>query len=108
MTDRLFEIVFTQYAELKLEEIEAYYETNISLLASERVVDRIIKSASKLDKLPESRPLLPDTGDLPFKVRYIKSKNYKIIFRVELDSDTVRILTISHDAEDPRRVIDEI
>ena len=108
MIDRTFTVVFSTFAGNRIAQIAAYVEEIASVQQADRIVNELLDAAEKLSFLPESKPILPNTAHLPFVVRYTKSRSYKLIFRVELTSDTVRVLSIAHDAEDPERIIDEL
>ena len=68
----------------------------------------LISAARKLEKLPDSKPPLPGTEDLDYKVKYTKKWDYKIIFRVLKVKGIVRILTIRHDKEAPEDVLNDL
>jgi len=105
---KIFNVIFSQRAQRRLNQITDYYEENASRTVARKVRKGILDAADQLKKLPESKPVLPGTEDIPFEVRYTKSYSYKLIFRVEKTADTVRILDISHDAEDPDKIIDSL
>jgi plasmid stabilization system protein ParE len=101
MVGRIFKIVFTRLSNRRLDRITDDLEERASKSTARRVRRDIVKEARKLEKLPGSRPNLPDTEDLEYEVRYAKSRKYKIIFRIFDVLGIVRILSIRHDREDP-------
>lgn len=108
MVGKIFKVVFSPKARRRLDQITDYLEEIASAAVARKGRTNLLDAADKLKALPESKPLLPDTENIPFKIRYAKSYSYKLIFRVEMTVDTVRILNISHDAEDPDKVIDNL
>ena len=105
MVGKVFKVVFSPKARRRLNQIADYLEKVASKTVARKVRNNILEAADKLKSLPKSKPILPDTEDVRFEVRYTKSYSYKLIFRIEMTDDTVRILNISHDAEDPDKII---
>ena len=108
MVGRIFNVVFTQLANRRLNQIVDDLGQRASGSVALRIRQDIIREAKRLEKLPNSRPKLPDTEALDFEVRYTKSRKYKIIFRVVDHQDVVRVLSIRHDAEDPVSIRDDL
>ncbi|NJC27500.1 type II toxin-antitoxin system RelE/ParE family toxin [Neolewinella antarctica] len=108
MVGKVFKVVFSPKARRRLNQITDYLEEVASKAVARKVRNNILDAADKLKQLPASKPILPDTEDVPFEVRYAKSYSYKLIFRIETTADTVRILNISHDAEDPDRISNDL
>jgi plasmid stabilization system protein ParE len=108
MVGKVFKVIFSQRAQRRLNQITDFYEEVASKAVARKVRIKVLDAADKLKLLPQSKPLLPGTEEVPFEVRYAKSYAYKLIFRIEKTADTVRILDISHDAEDPGKVIDNL
>lgn len=108
MVGKVFKVVFSHRAQRRLYQITDYYRDIASKTVARKVRTSILDAADTLRQLPESKPILPETEGLPFEVRYTKSYAYKVIFRVEKRSATVRVLYISHDAEDPDTIIESL
>ena len=104
MVGKLFRVIFSSKAKRRLQDISDHYTSTTSTAVSRKIREGIITEAKKLEKLPESNPLLPNTEDINFEVRYAKAWSYKIIFRVLNPLNIVRILTIRHDKEAPEEV----
>ncbi len=102
MVGKLFRIIFSPKSRKQLDEITDYQEKKASPAVAKKIRRGLISKARELEKLPESKPKLPDTEDLDYTVRYTKKWSYKIIFTVI--KDIVRILTIRHDKEDPEEI----
>lgn len=100
MVGKLFQVMFTRTSRQRLKEITDYVvEGTKSKAVGQHVRRGILAEAKKLEKLPGSKPILPDTEDYHYQVHYTKAWNYKIIFRVINPKNLVRILTIRHDKE---------
>lgn len=108
MVDKLFQIIFSPRSRERLREISNYHKENTSPAVAKKIRTGIVSSARKLEKLPESKPKLPGTDHLEYTVRYAKKWSYKIIFRVLNAESIVRILTIRHDKEDPKRIEEDL
>lgn len=100
MVGKLFRVMFSRLAKRRLKEItEHAAEVAKSKAVGQHVRHGILTEARKLEKLPGSRPVLPDTENYDYKVYYTKAWNYKIIFRILDPRNIVRVLTIRHDKE---------
>ena len=108
MVEDVFQVVFSRKARQDLRNIIDYLGQKTSIPICEKVRKRILDESEDLKKLPESKPILPGMEDLKFEVRYAKAWSYKIIFRIFHPTNTVRILAIRHDKEDPEDIINKI
>lgn len=108
MVGKLFRVIFSRKSRSRLKEISDYYEDTASPATARKVRKGLVSTAKKLEKLPESKPLLPGAEDLNYPVRYTKKWSFKIIFRVLKVSKIVRILTTRHDKEDPKNVMKDL
>lgn len=105
MVGRLFKVLFSPIARQRLQDISDYYVRNANSTTSRKIRQGIVDEARKLERLPESKPLLPNTESLDYEVRYTKAWSFKIIFRIINPKNIVRVLTIRHDSEDPEDVL---
>ena len=108
MVGKVFKVVFSRLASKRLRERSDFYRENASPAVAAKVRKGIRDEAAKLEKLPESKPIVPGTEDAEHTIRYTKKWSYKIIFRVLNPMNIVRILTIRHDAEDPDEVLEDL
>ena len=99
MVGKLFRVMFSRLAKRRLKEITEHAADAKSKAVGQHVRHGILTEARKLEKLPGSRPVLPDTEKYDYKVYYAKAWNYKIIFRILDPRNIVRVLTIRHDKE---------
>ena len=108
MVGKIFRVLFTRKALRRRNQI-IDFETKRVSKAHARKVDREIRNAArKLEDLPESRPILPDTEDEESSIRYTKAFSYKIIFTVFKKISEVVIITIRNDAEDSEDVLNDL
>jgi plasmid stabilization system protein ParE len=108
MVESVFQVVFSRKAMEDLRRIVDYLSQKASKSVGEQVRYRILDQAESLQNLPESKPILPGIEDFEHEVRYTKAWSYKIIFRIFHPTNTVRILTIRHDKEDPEDIISKL
>ena len=103
MVGKLFRVIFARSARNKLRDIHEYNAENVSDDYAQKVSRGLIQEARKLNKLPDSRPLLPisQPSDPPY--RYAKKWSFKIIFRVFQSNDQVQVEEFLHDAENPEK-----
>ena len=97
-------MIFSNQARERLRAISDRYERNVSPAVAKKIRNGIVDQAQKLGRLPQSKPILPDTEGYDPAVRYTKAWNYKIIFSVFKKKNQVRITTIRHDKEDPEDI----
>jgi len=102
MVGKLFRVIFSRKARQRLKDISDYNTRAASPAVSKKVRQGIIDQARKLEKLPASKPKLPDTEDYDYEVRYTKAWSFQII------GDIVRILTTRHDKEDPENIKEDL
>ena len=108
MVGKTFSIIFSQKAKIQMRAIYTYHSQNYSSTLGVKIRKGIMAETQKLEKLPESKPLLPNAENLNFQVRYAKYSSYKIIFRVFPIREQVHILTIRHDKEIPEEIIKDL
>ena len=102
MVGKLFRVIFSRKAKQRLKDISDYNTRTASSAVSKKIRQEIVKEARKLEKLPTSKPQLPDTDDYDYEVRYTKAWSFKIIFQVL--GNIVSILTVRHDKENPEDI----
>ena len=101
MVGRIFRVIFSSKSRRRQQQIFDFEQKSAGTKHARRVQREIAKAARKLENLPESKPLLPDTEDEEKEYRYAKAFSYKIIFTVLKKVGEVFIITVRHDAEDP-------
>lgn len=104
MVGSLFKVIFSKKAMQRTREISDYYTQSGSTDVAKKVRQGIRDEARKLEKLPSSKPRLPEAEEIDAEIRYTKAWSFKIIFEILNPLNIVRILTIRHDSENPERV----
>jgi plasmid stabilization system protein ParE len=105
---KLFKVIFSRQARQRLKDVSDRYEKTASPSVAKKIRKGIVDQAQKLERFPESKPILPDTEAYKPAVRYTKAWSYKIIFSVFKKKNQVRITTIRHNKEDPKDIIDNL
>jgi len=98
-----FRIVVSQNAKIKLKEIYNYTKENISSELAEKLRDGLLEEAEKLQKRPESKPLLRMKKQVVPPYRYSKKWSYKIIFQFFENENLISIIDFMHDRENPEK-----
>lgn len=100
------EIVWSNFAKSKLRNLHDYYSLKVSLSTAERLIEGIIDSTKKLIKYPQSGQLESYEIDLPYEIRSVKFKKYKIIYIFR--NYRIEVLNLFDMRQDPNRIIEEI
>jgi len=108
MVGQIFKVIFSPIARQRLQHISNHYAQAANIATSKKVRRGIIEVAKKLENLPASKPILPNTEELDYEVRYTKAWSFKIIFRVINSKNIVRVLTIRHDREEPQDILKDV
>jgi len=103
MVEKIFKVVITRPAANSLRKIVGYYRSKASPKVARKVRKNLIDETKILERLPESKPLLPvkETSEPPY--RYTKKWSFKIIFQVHKKDDTVNVIDYLHDKENPKK-----
>jgi len=108
MPGKLFRIITTSRSRRNLDQITEYQRQNSSAANARKVRNGILRSASKLKRMPQSKPILPGTEGYDPEIRYTKAWSYKIIFSVFTKAREVVLLMIRHDKEDPEEILKDL
>ena len=103
MVGKIFKVVITRPAANSLRKIIDYYRRKASPKVARKVRRNLLDETKTLERLPESKPLLPvkETSEPPY--RYAKKWSFKIIFQVHKKDDTVSVIDYLHDKENPEK-----
>ena len=86
--------VWSEFAELQLDEIFEYYKKNASSIVATKLVNGIINETNKLIETPyigQEEELLKEREN---KYRYLVFKNYKIIYSIDLENEFIKIADV--------------
>jgi len=103
MVGKIFKVVISRPAANNLKEIVDYYRRKASPEVARKVRRNLIDETKTLERLPESKPLLPVKEKTEPPYRYTKKWSFKIIFQVHKKEDTVSVIDYLHDKESPEK-----
>ena len=99
-----YKVVWSDFAELQLDEIFEYYLENASLLVAQNLIEAIILEPNKLLKNPEiaqKEDLLANRND---NYRYIICKSYKIIFSIDNNLKMIKVADVFDTRQNPTKM----
>lgn len=99
-----YKVVWSDFAELQLDEIFKYYLENASLLVAQNLIEAIILEPNKLLKNPEiaqKEDLLANRND---NYRYIICKSYKIIFSIDNNLKMIKVADVFDTRQNPTKM----
>ena len=97
-------VYWTQFAENKLEDVFAYYSQTASLRIASHLVDGIVARSIELEKNPLIGQKEIHLSDRLQEFRYLVYKNYKLIYRVNLEKKRIEILNLFDCRQDPEKI----
>ena len=101
MVGKIFKVIFSRNAQKSVKRISDYYEENASPSVAKKVRKQIAAEAKTLHRLPESKPVLPTKKTVDPPYRYTKKWSFKIIFQIFKKKDSVNVVDVLHDKENP-------
>lgn len=99
-----FRIVWSEFAEIQLDEIYAYYETNASSRIAKKLLDGIINEPNKLLKTTEIGQIEKLLINRKIKYRHLVFKNYKIIYSVDKKVGLIKIADVFDTRQNPLKL----
>jgi toxin ParE1/3/4 len=100
-----FRVEITEEAEHDAKAILDWLISEEAGEAGLRWFQRLKEAIASLDIFPGRCPLAPENKDFPFEVRHLlygrRPHVYRVIFRVESETETVYILHIRHGRRQP-------
>ena len=103
---KIYQVILTEFAEERLEEITNYLLENASYDVAHKVVNGMLDAIEKLAKLPNANPKELAICNEQIIYRRILKWSYKIIYTVVEDEIQVIVVDIRHTSEDPKKIID--
>jgi plasmid stabilization system protein ParE len=89
-----FEVVWSDFAENQLDEIFEYYLTNANFSVASKLVSSIIQAPEILVKAPLIGQEEEWLSGRKINYRYLLFENYKLIYTVDMISQTIRIADV--------------
>jgi len=102
---KTYQVILTEFAEERLEEITNYLLANASYEIANKVLNGILDSIEKLARLPNANPKELTICSEKIIYRRILKWSYKIIYTVDEDQVRVTVVDIRHTSEDPKKIL---
>jgi plasmid stabilization system protein ParE len=97
-------IKWTDFSKKELKKIFEYYKENASITVARKLVSGIAKETVKLKKQPtigqEENLLKSDSREF----RYLVYKNYKIIYLVSIENNSIEIFDVFDTRQNPIKI----
>jgi plasmid stabilization system protein ParE len=95
-------VVWTKKAAGNLRSIHEYIAKD-SRFYADRFTKALVRATERLKTLPQSGRIVPELESLAF--REVIYRNYRIIYRIQADSNDVQILAVVHGAREGCRTL---
>ena len=99
-----FKIIWSDFAEIQLDEIYEYYEKKASIRVATKIVTGIIKEAEKLINssfIGQEEELLKERT---IQYRYLVFKNYKVIYSIDEQNRLIKIADVFDTRQNPSKL----
>ncbi|MBA5791697.1 type II toxin-antitoxin system RelE/ParE family toxin [Flavobacterium sp. xlx-214] len=80
------EILWSKFAEDKLQDIFYYYKYKVSLKTARKIINETVDKTIDLDKNPKIGQIEELLAERPQEFRYLVTGNYKIIYYINFDT----------------------
>lgn len=97
-------VLWTRFAENKIEDIFKYYRKKAGLKVAKKLINGIIDSTSELRKSPFIGQIESELIDRPQKFRYLVFKNYKVIYWINENNRTIEIANVFDCRQNPTKM----
>lgn len=99
-----FNVVWSSFSEKQLDKIFEYYLDEAGEQVAKKVVKNLLERVECLKDHPELGPKEPYLTDLTLTYRYILYKSFKIIYRVEIDLNQIRVVDVFNCWQSPKKI----
>ena len=96
-----FNVIWSDFAEEKIDEIYEYYKIEASIRVAKNLVLGIIESTVALIENPYLGQIEVLLAERDEKYRYLLYKNYKIIYSVDIDNEYIKIADVFDTRQSP-------
>jgi len=102
-----YQVKLTKRAQKELDAILVYYLSNYGENAAQRCYRLLNEKLEGLKNMPTANPpYRPINRSFKREYRFVTTKNnYKILYRIVVERDTVSVVTIRHKKSDPGQLI---
>ncbi|MCK5906266.1 MAG: type II toxin-antitoxin system RelE/ParE family toxin [Flavobacteriales bacterium] len=98
------EIIWSNLSQKKLNSIYEYFSYKASEKIAKKLIAGIINSTKTLTSFPDQGQFEPNLINKSQQFRYLVFKNYKIIYFVNLEKNSIRISNIFDTRQNPIKV----
>ena len=99
-----FKIVWSDFAERRIDEIFEYYKTEASIGIAKKLISNIINATAILTDSPHVGQIEELLLERSEEYRYLLYKNYKIIYSVDLNTGFIKIADIFDSRQNPVKI----
>ncbi len=97
-------VIWSEFAEDKLDEIFEYYFENVSELTAKKIANNILTHTDKLSHSPFIGEIEDILRERKLEYRYLIYTNYKIIYTVDIPLKLVKISDIFDSRQNPIKI----
>lgn len=100
-----FNVFWTRFAELKLDDIFNFYKSSANKLIALKIINRIIDKSLLLENFPlcgQKEDLLNSSSK---DFRYLVSKNFKIIYWINHNKQRIEIVNVFDARQNPKNIL---
>jgi len=94
-------IIWTDFSKIELKKIFKFYKKTAGVHTAKKIVSEITKETLKLKNYPEMGQKEDLLKNDPREFRYLVYNNYKIIYLVFMDKNTVEIFDVFDTRQNP-------
>ena len=98
------EVYWLQLAEDKLNDIYTYYRFKAGRKIAQKLVNGIVDTTIDLEKNPEIGQIETTLKDRKLQFRYLIYKKYKIIYRINYNSNLIEIANVFDVRQNPEKI----
>ena len=99
-----FQIIWSNFAEEKIDEIFEYHKKEVSLQIAKRLTSGLIEAAEILVNNPHIGQVEELLVEREEEYRYLLHKNYKIIYFVDVKNGFVKIADVFDTRQNPIKI----
>lgn len=100
----ILKIIWSEFAEIQLDEIFKYYKEKASLRIAKKLVKEIVNAPKKLIKTPHIGPKETLLSQRKIEYRYLVFKNYKLIYSVDVENGFIKIADVFDTRQNPPKL----
>ena len=99
-----YQIIWSKFSELQLDEIFDYYSKKVSEKIAYKIIRKILKEVSLLEKAPFLGQIEELLLGQKIPYRYLIISNYKIIYYVNDEEGKIKIVDVFDTRQNPTKI----